>query len=226
MYGRRYAGRDLRFEPSGGLLHAALVMRDRETGSYWPIMTGRAESGTLKGTRLQELPVGVKMPWGQWRRMHPDTGVLSVRGVEHVENNPYDAYFASDAGYRKTAARDARLPTKAPIWAFELDGRRFAVPFRAFEGGHAFRVAERWVFLYRPEGASVYASTRAWVSAGGFSRVDDAWVHQPSGARFDAVRGAFAAASADDPRALAGFDTFWYVWSLTHPDTQVVDVRP
>jgi hypothetical protein len=214
----------LRFEPSGGLLHAALVMRDRETGSYWPIMTGRAESGKLKGNRLQELPVGVKTTWNDWLRQHPESVVLSVGGVEHVENNPYDQYFASDSGFRETSAADQRLPTKEPIWAFELDGRRFAVPFRAFADGQAFRVADRWIFLYRPKGASLYSSTQAWATVGTFTRIDGTWVQQPSGGRFEAARGTFAGAGGTDPRPLPGFDTFWYVWSLTHRDTEVVDV--
>lgn len=226
MYGRHYAGRDLRFEASGGLLHSALVMRDKETGSYWPILTGEAASGKLKGTRLLELPVGVKVQWKDWLRAHPDTLVLSVAGAEHVENNPYDQYFASDSGYRETAAKDKRLPTKEPIWAFDLSGRRFAVPFRAFEDGGAFRAGEEWIFLHRPKGAAVYFSTRAFASGTPFVRRDGTWFHESSGARFDAAQGNFVEGSSSDPRPLRGFDTFWYMWSLTHPDTVVLGTEP
>lgn len=222
MYGRQYGGQELTFEPSGGLMHAALVMRDKETGSYWPIMTGAAAAGALKGTRLDELPVGVKATWEEWRHAHPDTTVLSVGGAEHVENDPYDQYFASDAGFRDAAAADRRLPTKEPIWAFELGGRRYAVPFRVFEGGGALKVAGQWIFLHRQKGASVYASTSAWAASNGpFDEVEGAWVHQPSGRRFEPARGAFEG-KGDGPRPLPGFDTFWYVWSLTHPDTEVL----
>jgi hypothetical protein len=203
-------------------MHSALVMRDKETGSYWPIMTGVAAAGKLKGTPLQELPVGVKMPWRDWVRQHPDTVVLSVDGVEHVENNPYDQYFASDSGFQETSAKDKRLPTKEPVWAFELGGGRFAVPFRAFEGGRAFQVREQWIFLYRPKGASLYSSTRALIGRGPITRTDGAWIDGPSGGRFDAERAAFVGARAGDLRPLPGFDTFWYVWSLTHPDTEVL----
>lgn len=225
MYGRTYGGRELRFEASGGLLNAALVMRDKETGSYWPILRGMAETGPLAGTRLAELPLGVKAQWRDWVRAHPDTLVLSVGGVEHVENNPYDQYFASHAGFGDLSARDTRLPTKEPVWAFEMDGRRLAVPLRAVEGGAALKVGERWVFLHRPAGAAVYFSTRAFVSGGSFALVDGAWTHTPSGAVFDPDHGAFG---GDPPavRPLAGFDTFWYVWSLTHPDTELLGAAP
>jgi len=222
VYGRDYGGRELRFEASGGLVNSALVMRDRETGSYWPIITGAAATGKLKGTPLEALPVGVKTTWKDWVRQHPDTAVLSVGGVEYIQNNPYDQYFASDSGFREASAKDKRLPTKEPVWAFELEGRRFAVPFRAFEGGAVFHVGERWIFLYRPKGAPIYASTRALVSEGRIRRIDDGWVHEPSGGRFDSARGSFGGAGAGNPRAFAGLDTFWYVWSLTHPQTEIL----
>jgi hypothetical protein len=225
VYGRHYAGRDLRFEASGGLLHAALVMRDKETGSYWPILAGEAASGKLEGTRLLELPGGTKVQWKDWRRAHPDTLVLSVGGAEHVENNPYDQYFASDSGFREAAAKDKRLPTKEPIWAFDLNGRRFAVPFRTFEDGDTFRAGEEWVFLHRPKSAAVYFSSRAFASATPFVRRDGAWLHEASGARFDAAQGTFVGGSSGDLRPLRGFDTFWYMWSLTHPDTVVLGAR-
>jgi len=66
VYGRSYGGQDLRFEASGGLMHAALVMRDKETDTYWSIMTGDAIAGDLRGTPLEELPLGEKAQWKDW----------------------------------------------------------------------------------------------------------------------------------------------------------------
>jgi len=120
VYGRQYDGKDLRFEASGGLMHAALVMRDKETDSYWSIMTGDAIAGDLRGTRLEEWSLGEKAQWKDWVARHPNTLVLSVNGEEHVENNPYDNYFSSDSGFRDIAARDDRLETKAPVFTFQL----------------------------------------------------------------------------------------------------------
>jgi Protein of unknown function (DUF3179) len=227
VYGRQYAGRELRFEASGGLLHSALVMRDKETGSYWPIMTGAAGAGRLKGTPLQELPVGVKMAWRDWVRLHPDTLVLSVDGVEHVENNPYDQYLASDSGFRETSAKDKRLPTKEPVYSFQLGAAKYAVPFRAFTEGGVFEAGGRSIFLYRPRGVAVYYSTRAFSAPpGGFERRDDGWYDRASGARFEPRRGEFAGGQGAGPARLEGFDTFWYIWSLTHPATMLLGAPP
>ena len=49
---------------------------------------------------------------------------------------------------------------------------------------------------------------------------DGAWVHEPSGARLDDARGGPARSAA---QRLEGFDTYWYMWSLTHPDTRILE---
>ena len=79
MYDRNYAGKTLNFEPSGGLMNASLVMQDKQTDTYWSIMSGKVEAGELGGTALVELPVGEKMSWAEWVAKHPDTLVLSVQ---------------------------------------------------------------------------------------------------------------------------------------------------
>jgi hypothetical protein len=226
VYGRRYGGKDLRFEASGGLMHAALVMRDKETDSYWSIMTGDAIAGDLVGTPLEEWPRGEKAQWKDWVARHPHTRVLSVAGQEHVENNPYDNYFASDSGFRDLAARDDRLGTKDPIYSFQIGGKRYAVPFASFEGGGVFHTGDGEVFLYRPFGVEVFYSTLAFPGAeGDFARRADGWHHEPSGARFDPEQGRFVGPGGPGSRLprLEGFDTFWYMWSLTHPDTEILE---
>ena len=219
MYGREYGGKVLNFEASGGLINASLVMQDKETDSYWSILTGDALAGELAGTRLAELPVGVKTQWKDWVARHPDTLVLSVGGVEHEERNPYDNYFSSDEGYRGLSGADGRLTAKAPVYSFQLAGKAYAVPHAAFVGGAAFKVGEREVFLYRPPGVAVFYSTLAWIAPGGFDEREGAWYDAASGGRFDAAGGGFSGAEVE---RLDGFDTFWYNWSLIHPQTEVL----
>ena len=219
MYGRDYAERQLNFEASGGLMHASLVMQDKETDSYWSIMTGDALAGELKGTQLVELPYGSKMTWGDWKAEHPKTVILSVDGVEHVDRNPYEEYFAGDKGFRDMEAADDRLPTKETIFAFQLAGKSYAVPYSTFVDGGAFELGGAHLFLYRPRDSAIFYSTLAYISSdGGFERRDGAW-HHASGATFDPEEKRFDGGNV--PR-LDGFDTFWFNWSMTHPATEVL----
>jgi hypothetical protein len=217
VYSRRIQSRDLRFEPSGVLMNGSIVVQDKETDTFWPIILGAAAVGPLKGTPLETLPGSVKVQWKDWLRLHPDTIVLSEGGAEHIENNPYQTYIDSAYGFKGIAPVDLRLKAKDPVYAFELGRKKVAAPFAEFEEGKAFIVEGAPIFLYRPRGVEVYYSTRAYVSAGGFEEKNGAWVDKGTGARFDTARGDFVGGA--EPQRLKGFDTFWYIWSLSWPDT-------
>ena len=90
-------------------MDASLIMRDRETDSWWSIMTSDSIGGPLDGADLEELPYSEKATWGEWKAKHPDTVILSVNGVEHELNNPYDNYLESEGTFRDLEISDKRL---------------------------------------------------------------------------------------------------------------------
>jgi hypothetical protein len=209
VYGRRVGERELTLEPSGALLEASLVMRDRETDSWWSLMSSSAIGGELEGTRLPELPIGEKTTWGDWRRRHPESLVLSVEGREHVENNPYDNYFASEGTFRDLEVADTRLAPKEPIFAFQLGGHPYAAAHATIEGGWDGELGDARIFLHRPRGASFFESTRAY--------------HLPPGAGSADPEALLARARDGELEPLAGFDTYWYTWVAVHPETDLLE---
>jgi len=223
VYGRDIAGKTRILEPSGGLIHGSLVLQDRESDTYWSIMTGEAIGGPLKGEHLQELPLGTKARWQDWVKQHPETVVLSVDGVEHIVRNPYDQYFESGEGFRGSRATDSRLATKSPIFAFRLAGHKYAAPHDRLKSGRTFDLGEIKIFLYREKGAPVFASTHAFYRKGetGFEKIDGVWVDTQTGAKFNSETGAFESEKGG-PEPLTGIDTFWYNWSLNNPDTELL----
>jgi len=223
VYDREYKGRELRFEASGGLIADSLVMVDKETGSFWSTLGGVSLSGEYEGARLKQVAVSEKIEWQDWVARYPDTLVLSVDGVEHVRVNAYARYLGSSWGFRGSRAEDHRLGTKDSVFGFQRDGRAFAVPFEAFEDGVVFEVDEQKVFLYRPRDVEIFYSTLAFVDTGrGFDRLEGGWTHLDSGSRFDPARASFLGEKAGEVQRLKGFDTFWFNWSMTHPDTEVL----
>lgn len=212
MYDRTIADHELSFEASGALRDASLVMRDRETDSWWSIMAGEAIGGDLKGAPLRELPHGEKTTWGDWVERHPETRVLSVDGQEHMQINHYERYFASDGTFRGLEVDDARLNPKEPIFSFRVGGRPHAVPHSAFEGGACFDVpalGEDKLILFREPDASIFAGTKAWIVP-------------------DSLAEACTQEGRPDPTLLeehpdlevqTGFDTYWYVWIAANEDS-------
>ena len=225
MYGREIAGKIRTFEASGGLIHSSLVMQDRESDTYWGIMTAKAIGGLLKGAELQELPWGTKTQWRYWIKKHPETLVLSVTGAEHVSYNPYKPYFASEKGFRGNEATDKRLETKDPVFAFRYKGRKYATIHKEIEGGQIFDLGDIEVLLYRTMGSSIFISTQAFViiEKKVFQKKDGEWINSDSGNKFELSSSAFHSFSeAGTLQRLVGFDTFWYNWSLSNPDTKLL----
>ncbi len=76
VYERRLNGLDLVFGNTSALYQNDLVMFDHQTGSYWFQVSGEAIVGKLTGARLKLLP-STTIPWGQWKKLYPNTRVLS-----------------------------------------------------------------------------------------------------------------------------------------------------
>ncbi len=69
-------GRRIEFGVSGLLYKHNMLFFDRPTESLWSQLLSRAVTGPRAGDRLRVLPAE-NTTWGEWRREHPDTRVLS-----------------------------------------------------------------------------------------------------------------------------------------------------
>jgi hypothetical protein len=221
VYGRDYGGKTLNFEASGGLTNASLVMQDKQTNSYWSLMKGQALAGELKGQALTELPIGEKITWKEWRAKYPNTKVLSVNSREDGRN-PYQQYFRDQKGFRGLQAKDTRLKTKSPIFAFHHGDESFAIPYSEFESGASFALPDgSQVFLYREKDDEIFRSTAVFISKAGFVKKENMWIENQNNKSFDESSRSFGA----NVTRLSGFDTFWYNWSLNNPETQVLKAK-
>lgn len=221
MYGRDYNGKTLNFEASGGLTNASLVMQDKQTNTYWSLMKGQALAGTMKGQSLNELPIGEKATWKEWRTKHPNTKVLSVNSKEDGRN-PYQAYFRDKNGFRGLQAKDSRLETKTPIFAFHYSEKSYAIPYSEFHSGGSFLLPDgSHAFLYRAPNDDLFRSTSVFISKDGFAKNEKTWTEIKTGNTLNETTRSFG----DGIERLKGFDTFWYNWSLNNPETAVLDAE-
>ena len=229
MYSRDVSGRVRNFEASGSLYHSALVMRDNVTDSFWAVISSEAIGGADQGTPLEALQVSEKITWGEWKSRHPSTVILSVDGVEDVVSSPYENYYNSDETHQDMKTADTRLPNKEPVFAFQIDDRQFAIPHAAIEGGWVGQAGGTVVFLFRPEGASIYRSTAArrldWTAAQ--LRIEDdgrLWVAPALGPLDPGTGKPTGEAGRSAP--LEGLDTFWHIWSTYHTSTELLEAAP
>ena len=189
-------------------------MRDKETDSWWSIMTSDAIGGEMSGQELQEMPLGEKTTWSDWRRRYPETLVLSVEGEEHDTTDHYADYFSSDDTFRGIVVEDKRLGAKEPVYTFHWNDVAFAVPHTRFGGGAILRVDEetRSLFLYRATEVPMFASTVAL------------WLPKESDLSLqDALSQFMAEGGIQGAVPLSGFDTFWYSWVGINEGSRILE---
>ena len=234
MYARpEIDGELLDFGVSGKLIMNALVMYDRQTGSYWSQILGRAVRGPLAGSTLEPVPY-VQMTWGEWRALYPES--VALQTADWDGRDPYASYFERpDAGVIGESNPDRRLPGKAMVTAAVVDGAAVAYPWDVLErervvnhsvGGvpivavHASEAASTVLFQRRHDGQTLTFRPEpdAPPAARGLARriVDDQTGSTWSAWTGVAVEGPLAGAALVQ---IPSTSVFWFAWSDFHPDT-------
>lgn len=118
----------LTFGTSGFLYRSNKLMYDEQTKSLWLTLTGKPVLGSQvgRGIKLVSRPV-VTTNWAEWKKLHPNTKVLSLdtgHSRDYTEGAAYKDYFASDKLMFPVPELSSDLPTKAEVlelsWAKKL----------------------------------------------------------------------------------------------------------
>ena len=229
-------GRRLTFGTSGLLYRSNKLMFDHETKSLWNTFEGVPVVGELAGSELRLTPRAVvTTTWGEWRRRHPETTVLSLdtgHRRNYAEGAAYRSYFGSDDLMFAVSRTDARLPNKAEVLVLRLPdpGRpselaplaitaRLLVRNRVFHHDFAGR---NLVVVTSEQGANrVYdaADVRFARHLAGERVADDtdrAWRVTEAALVLEGDPG------VQRPRVPAQ-RAFWFGWYAQFPDTELID---
>ena len=108
-----------RLGTSGFLYRSNKLMYDQDTQSLWNTLWGTPVLGPLveQAIQLERLSV-VTTTWGEWRRRHPETSVLSLdtgHFRDYSEGAAYREYFGSDELMFTVPALDHRLRNKDEV---------------------------------------------------------------------------------------------------------------
>jgi hypothetical protein len=226
-YDRRGPQGELTFEASGCLHGAAIVMQDRETNSWWSMVEGKSTLGKLAETPLVVLPIAEKTTWENWKNLHPNTLVLSVKGVTHVAENSYAEYVASAETYQGMAPRDDRLAPKTPVFVlWDKNGEPIVVPHENIAGGRTFApdngvdIHTPNVFLFRKRGAPVTESTIAYWFPQEF-KMEPTTNPKKLRQKIESLMEDPISAKAIGVERVVGYDTYWYNWASVHEGTRL-----
>ncbi|MEM9187334.1 MAG: DUF3179 domain-containing protein [Planctomycetota bacterium] len=221
---------------SGFLYRSNKLMYDAATESMWSSNLGEPVIGPLvgKGVRLKALPV-VTTTWGAWRKLHPETTVLSLdTGYRrnYGEGVAYAGYFATDKlmfdvpELPPPADADGPVANKAEVLALRFgaaDGAGdpplailadFLAKQRAYHGEHA---GQAFVVLTDAHGANrVYASGGRRFSWRGEQVVDE------TGAAWGMSEQALIGPAGARLFRLPAHRAFWFGWQAAFPKTRLI----
>lgn len=118
VYSRRVSDRELVFFVPGEIYNENLLIRDTETGSEWPQLSGHAVSGPLKGKSLERL-ASVWTDWKTWRTKHPGTTIATL------------SRMTDELKHRSEFARstEERIYFSRFQWGVARDGKALSWPF-------------------------------------------------------------------------------------------------
>jgi hypothetical protein len=220
VYDRSFDDRELDFG-AVGLEDGVFFLYDRQTGSRWSQIVGRAVKGPFAGRELRKYP-STLTTWGQWRRLHPETTVfvdprlpgrrrfteesmsrITLAGPGEIVNE--DLVVAVEGARTARAYLLRRLAAKRLVNDV-LDGR----PLLVFLGPDAVTT--------RVWSRAVGPRTLTFAAAGG-QRIRD----EETGTTWDPLRGRALEGplAGEQLEPVVSTSALWYAWRSQRPDTTV-----
>jgi hypothetical protein len=214
---------------SGFLYRSNKLMYDHDTRSLWSTLTGTPVVGPLVGQGIELDPLFVvTTTWGEWRRRHPDTQVLSLttgHDRDYREGAAYRHYFSNDDLMFSVPELDDRLRNKDEVLALrfpDVPDEQLAISVDFLSDNTVYHDsigALTFVILTDKSGASRVYETNGFVfdrwdgqqtagdEAGGRWTLSEAWLTGPNGTKL---------------RRLPAHRAFWFGWYAQYPETRLV----
>jgi hypothetical protein len=228
VYARTLGRTTYTFQVSGRLWRNSLIMEDRETGTSWSQVTGRAIYGEHRGTQLERFEA-IETSWQKWKAAHPDTSLLKKN--EEVLGSHYQSYFddPEKMGLFRAQWLADRMPGKTVVFGATVGVHALAVTDGVFDDAD-FVQAELGgepIVLSRGRDSGV----RAFVARVGADEIklsrdaESGEVRDAGGSIWDLGNGR----CISGPRSGARLETvavtpvYWFAWSGFYPNTVVID---
>ena len=229
-YKTKFKGTQYSLGTSGFLYRSNKLMYDKATQSMWSTTRGVPVLGPLVGKGIElEFESVVTTTWGEWRKRHPDTTVLSLEtghSRDYGEGVAYNEYFSSDRLMFNTPFMDDRLKNKREVLALRFAAapdQQLAIDTAFLEKNHVYenKIGQQsFVVLtdksganrvYDPKGLSFESYDRGLVAVdgkGGKWQVEEQWLLAEDGTKL--------------PR-LPYHRAFWFGWRAAFPETQLIN---
>ena len=219
-----------------GINNQNFLMRDRETGTWWQQITGKAIYGPLQGAAL-DLVLSDELTFGQWRTESPSGQVLAPVAKYTKE---YDSNWEPDVAKLPVVISfpGTELKSRDIVIGLTIDGAARSYPWETFAkqspvldrvngtplllvlgpDGKSFRV-----FLARIDGHDAEFSLQANSSADPAAQNKDWTLLDTTTASQWNFQGCATSGPAQGKclARIPALKDYWFDWRNYHPDTTV-----
>ena len=229
LYKTEVNGVNHKMGTSGFLYRSNKIMYDQATQSLWSTLEGKPVAGPLvgKGIQMDYLSV-VTSTWGEWKRRHPETKVLSLNtghNRDYGEGVAYKSYFANDELMFNVQRNDKRLKNKQSILAIklpEISEEIIAISTGFLSKNKVFHTtigSKNIIVLTDKSGANrVFdAGNTRFKKLKSSDQVIDA-----SGKLWTIRENELIASDGEKYRRINTFNAFWFGWQAAYPDTKLI----
>lgn len=214
---------------SGFLYRSNKLMYDKATQSLWNTIKGEPVLGPLAGQNisLQHRSV-VTTNWGEWKRRHPQTQVLSLETGHrrnYAEGVAYHEYFATDRLMFNTPYNDQRLKNKDEVLALRFKSNpheQLAISEQYLRANPVYRDRlgdQNILVLTDKSGANRVYDPKDIV----FTAFDgDKTVVEASGQSWTVTESQLISKTGQVLNRLPYHRAFWFGWHASYPQSRLV----
>jgi len=229
LYETEVDGKNYEIGTSGFLYRSNKLMYDKATQSLWSTIKGEPVVGPLvwQWIQLKGRSV-VTTTWGEWKKRHPETQVLSLdtgHRRDYGEWVAYNEYFSTDRLMFHTPFNDTRLKNKQEILALRFPAHpkeQLAIDINFLEENPVYYDAvgeQKFVVLTDSSGANRVYETGDVV----FENYDrDSTITDNNGNTWTLTESELTSSSGEKLERLPYHRAFWFGWHAVFPESRLV----
>jgi hypothetical protein len=228
IYNTEFNGIKHELGTSGFLYRSNKLMYDRATQSLWSTILGKPVVGPLidQNIELSTLPIETTN-WGEWRRRHPGTKVLSLDtgySRNYDEGEAYKDYYADDDLMFPVFRLDRRLPNKSRVFIprpenFEEHPLAISVEYLKRNRLYQDQIGDQRILIITESHGAIRAYA---VEDQLFKSYRDGRLLDHTGQEWEVKEEALIGPEGDRFTRLPAHEAFWFAWVNVFPDTRII----
>ena len=227
-YDTKHAGVVHDLGTSGFLYRSNKLMYDQATQSLWNTIEGKPVLGPLydKGIELSVRPI-VTTTWGEWKRTHPTTKVLSLdtgHNRNYDEGEAYKNYFSTDELMFPVPVLDNKLNNKDEVLIIRSEEYRTAplaisIKYLKKKKWNQGEIAGTNYLVLSDDSGAARVYDRGEHS---FKSFNNRTLKDNDDQIWKVSHDKITSPSGEILERLPSHNTFWFAWYNTYPKTKLI----